>query len=126
MEVDRNTGAATLFNGLSDKDMVSYRIDSAKGALNTTNWLSITGNYDQNDGGELDNDDEWEILSQTKQLLREQDPLTGGANDGADFDNTFALGNIWTKSPFEDSQVTLTVLDQNLSGAAAFGARVLH
>ena len=46
--------------------------------------------------------------------LREQDPLAGGANDGADFDNTFALGNIWTKSPFEDSQVTLTVLDQNL------------
>ena len=115
MEVNRNTGAATLFNGLSTKDMIIYQVGSAKGALNGSNWLSVTDNYDQDDGGELDSDDQWEIVSQTNTLLREQDPIGQGAEDGGAFGNntTIPLGNIWTKSPFEDLQVTMTILDSN-------------
>jgi hypothetical protein len=113
LEIDRDTGAATLVNGLSAKDVVIFNIASAKGALNTTGWLSITENYDQDNGSEFDDDDVWEIVTETKTVLREQDPISSGANDGGVFDDDVPLGNIWTQSPFEDLQVTITILDEN-------------
>lgn len=118
MEVDRNTGAATLFNGLSAKNVVISQISSAQGALDPNNWLSITNNYDEDSGGhQFDSTDQWEIVSQTKGVLQEQDPLGQGAEDGGVFDSSFPvpLGNIWTKSPFEDLNVTLTILDENFA-----------
>lgn len=115
MEIDRNTGAAVLHNGLSTKNMIIYGISSPKGALNGNNWLSLTNNYDQNSGGSLDPNDEWMITSQTKTLLSEEDFLGQGAEDGAAIVKGAAiqLGNIWTKSPFEDLQFSMTILDSN-------------
>jgi hypothetical protein len=115
LEVDRDTGAATLFNGLSLKNAVIVDIGSAKGALDTTGWQSITNNFDSNDGGEFDVDDEWQITSQTPTLISEEDFIGQGSEDGGAFANgeTLPLGNLWTKSPFEDLTFTLTVLDAN-------------
>ena len=120
LEVDRNTGAATLNNTLSAKNMIIYQISSAKGALSQNNWLSITNNYDEDNGGSVDPNDQWEIVSQTNALLQEQDPIGEGAEDGAVFHNSIALGNIWHKSPIEDFQANVTVLD------ASFNEQVLQ
>jgi hypothetical protein len=115
LEVDRDTGVATLFNGLSTKDTITYQISSAKGAINSNSWTPITNNGDQDSGGTIDPDDNWEIVSQTRELLQEQDPVGQGAEDGVAFNNnaSIPLGNIWTKSPFEELVVTLTILDEN-------------
>ena len=111
MEVDRDTGSAKLVNDLSPKNMILYQIGSAKGALNSTGWAPITNNGDQDSGATIDPDDLWQINMQTNTNLSEQ-IQAGGAGNGAVFDSDdIPLGNIWTKSPFEDVQFTMTYLD---------------
>jgi hypothetical protein len=114
LEIDRDTGAATLFSSLSPRDMIVYEITSAKGALDPNGWTPIAENGDADSGMHIDPDDAWEVVSATQTNLREQIQLSGALN-GAVFDSAISLGDIWTKSPFEDSQITLTVFDENFA-----------
>ena len=109
MEVDRDTGAATLFNGLSPQEHDHLPVGSAKGALNGEQLAVITNNYDaRTTAASSMTTIHWEITyRRPPTLLREQDPHGSGAEDGGVFAMavTIPLGNIWTKSPFEDLHV---------------------
>lgn len=115
LRIDRDTGAATLSNSLSARNIVISEISSPSGALDPDMWTSIAGNYDSSSTGDgsVDPDDMWERTSETKTLLSELDPIGEGDDDGAVFDSDIDLGNMWTKSPYEDVQVTLTILDES-------------
>ena len=55
LTIDRTTGGMTLMNGSGTPiNITGYSITSAKGALNSTAWLSIANNYDGNSGGTVD------------------------------------------------------------------------
>ena len=94
----------------SPLQILGYSITSNAGALNSTNWRSITDNGDGNSGGTLDTDN-WIRLTEPngrRDLSEVEDPNgTNGftLNPGASLN----LGNnVWIKQPTED--VTAEVL----------------
>ncbi len=63
--VDRATGQVTLNSpGSLDIDLVGLRLRSPSGSLDTSDWLSITDNYDADSGAALDGDNAWLKLSE--------------------------------------------------------------
>ena len=116
LSINRDTGLATLKNTLSIKKLVGYTLNSTKGAITTANWNSIADHGDQDSGGSVDPSNTWSTVVTTKQQLNEMENA-GGPNPGAPFQNngTISLGNIWTKSPFEDYNANITYLDQNFN-----------
>jgi hypothetical protein len=115
LAINRGSGTAattmTLTNaGTAAINIIGYSIRSAGGTLNSNNWLSITDNYDGNDGAELDSDN-W---------IRFTDP--NGRTDLSEVENpngtngvilapsaSINLGNnVWIKHPTED--ITAEVL----------------
>lgn len=113
LTVDRATGVATLSNGKAPLDLVIYEITSAAGALDPAGWASIANTGDSNSGGSIDPDDVWIIDNNTTTVLGEQEPIDGGADDGASVGGPFSLGALWNVSPFEDLVMTGTYLDSN-------------
>lgn len=110
--INRDTGTAQFTNDLGSQNVVVYSIASAAGVLNPTGWSSIAATGDADSGGSVDADDVWSIDSETRTLLGEQDPLGGGGpDDGAPLVTSLPLGDIWTKSPFEDLTASITVFD---------------
>jgi hypothetical protein len=116
LTINRDTGAAILKNTLSVKKLVGYTINSTKGAITLANWNSITDHGDSDSGGSVDPSNTWSTIVTTSQQLNETENA-GGPNPGAPFQNngTISLGNIWTKSPFEDYTANITYLDQNFN-----------
>jgi len=110
LEVNRDTGAMRFINNGSTVNLVQYTVTSAAGTLAEGNWQSITDNGDQDSGGTIDPDDAWEIVTSTSVELQEQDPLTSGSNDGAQFSSEIPIGtDVWQKYYNEDVAANVLV-----------------
>ncbi len=109
LEVDRTTGDVTIVNDNASplQDVVGYRISSASGALDSTTWTSVTGNYDaaSNGGNESVDDSPWTVISDTPFEFNEA-PLSG---DGGMFGSTVDLGSAWIKGLEEDLQFSVLI-----------------
>jgi hypothetical protein len=115
--VNRSTGAITLTNqtGLT-KNLSSYSITSDFGALKTSNWLSITDNYDSGNPGpdQIDPAHAWSEISVLPVNLTEADPSTVGASLAAG--RTINLGNTWIQNPTEDIEFQYQSAGQTRTG----------
>ncbi len=125
LEVNRDTGAMTLVNtsGAAISNIESHSITSTVGGLDSTQWKTITGNYDS-PGGSVDSDDLWMVDSSTKTELGESmqtgngDPEDGGSlsiSQSVVLDvSTASTPGVWIQSPFEDVHMVL-----NLAGGVS-------
>ncbi len=116
LEIDRNSGSMKLVNstGSALSGLESVAISSSSGALDSSEWNSITDNYDNQAGpgdGSVDLDDDWQILSATTSLLSES-VISG---DGGDLSiaQEVLLGSDpnsgpWIQNPTEDLEAVLT------------------
>ena len=103
LTIDRTTGGMTLMNGSGTPiNITGYSITSAKGALNSTAWLSIANNYDGNSGGTVDSNNWIRLTAPNSRfdLSEVEDPEAGGAILAAS--QTINFGTAWFKYPFED------------------------
>ncbi|CAD7694869.1 unnamed protein product [Ostreobium quekettii] len=116
LEINRISGEAQLINSLSDESIISYSLSSAAGSLNPAGWTSIADTGDANSGGSIDADDIWTVTSATGNNLAEEEPVGGGGpDDGAPLGGGFSLGNVWSKSRFEDVTLSLTILNPDFT-----------
>ena len=111
--VDRDTGDIRLENvESSDLGIQGYSLQSAVGALDPTQWLSIADNYDAGSPGpdQIDPNDDWTELVATRAELSEAE-LAGG--DGASIagNASVMLGSgVWLQNPMEnDLQIEMTL-----------------
>ncbi|CAK9037553.1 Alpha-L-fucosidase (Alpha-L-fucoside fucohydrolase) [Durusdinium trenchii] len=122
--IDRDTQTLTLFNGTPDAiDVIGFSILSASGGLISSNWTSVTDNYDADSGPtsgvQIDADDNWLELVSSKTELGEIELNTRGSQDGGAIDGTpnpsipvvVDLGDVWLKSVYEDVQIELLRTD---------------
>ncbi|TWT35931.1 hypothetical protein KOR34_08280 [Posidoniimonas corsicana] len=114
LEIDRVTGEATLVNTLANERFYTYTLESAAGALNPVGWNSIADTGDSDSGGSIDPNDVWLETSSLPTNLSENEPIDGGGDDGALMGSGFSLGNIWSKSRFEDLTMQVTILEADL------------
>lgn len=113
LTIDRLTGEGVLSNDLSPLSMIVYSMTSTAGALDPVGWNSIAETGDVDNGGSIDPDDNWSILTQTVNELSETNPFEGaGPDDGVSVGADVPLGKVWEQSPFEDVQMTITYLDE--------------
>ncbi len=98
--VDRATGNATLNSpGSVDIDLVGLRLRSPSGSLDTSDWLSITDNYDADSGAsQLDADDTWLKLSEKAHDVSEATFGTSTVTAGQSLD----LGSLLVLGAAED------------------------
>jgi hypothetical protein len=112
--VNRTTGAVTLSSGTTTP-IFKYTLGSASGTLDPASVQPITQRLDAtyNGGnGTFDDDDAWEVLSNTAALIEEQDAIGEGADDGGSL-GTVALSASggWLKSFREDVTASIQVFD---------------
>ncbi len=106
LTINRATGNATLSNNIgSPINFIAYDIQSAKGSLNASNWVSVADAGDGNSGGSLDSNVWVEFSGPSAFSSLSEGELPGGngltlANGGS-----INLGNIWRKSPYEDVSI---------------------
>lgn len=108
--VDRDTGEFTLTNLQASFDMSSYSITSANGALNPANWNSIADNQDADSGGGFDPNDSWAKVTETNNELTESELIGDGGDLGS---VVLGSANAWTRSRFEDIEMTVEELLPN-------------
>ncbi len=108
--VDRDSGEVQIANNTgAPAELRGYSILSTAGSLNASQWTPITGNLDGDGDGSVDSEP-WAIVESTEFELSEGEAVAG--NGGAIGDGqTLSLGSLWTKSPFEDLQVQVQLLD---------------
>lgn len=125
--VDRDTGTFTLMNEGPAFDLVGISITSASGALDPENWLSVTENYDFDDGGSFDPDDEWQLAADgTPNALEELEVLNDGGQLGTGGTQTslqLGAAGAWTLSSYEDLVVSVDRLLPDFS-IETIGVRV--
>ena len=111
LEVDRITGVMKLKNttGTALSGLRSYSITSAAGALNATNWKSVTDFYDQSPGnGSVDIDGAWSKTSTTTGDLSEGVVGGNGGNLAINQEVILSMGSgPWIKGIYEDLEITL-------------------
>ena len=145
LEVDRDTGAMTLKNtsGAVINNIESYSITSESGALDSSQWKTIAGNYDDSVSGDgsVDSNDLWSVGSTTAFELSESmqtgnaDPEDGGTlsiGQNVELDLTpLSAPGTWLKNPGEDVHMVLTLaggetrtvsVDYIGNGGARFGS----
>ncbi len=72
LTIDRDTGRVVIRNDTASAvSIAGYSVLSSEGALNPSNWLSITENYDSNSGGDVDPNNEWFHLAANANELGE-------------------------------------------------------
>ncbi|WP_425395116.1 PEP-CTERM sorting domain-containing protein [Aeoliella sp.] len=116
------TGSITLRNSSGENvEIVGYTIRSASSALSETNWIPITGNYDDTPGtgdGSVDNDDVWTILSENTAPADLSETVFGftGPNTPGVLANgaTIDLGNAWVQNPTEDLVLELLLANGDI------------
>ena len=111
--VNRDTGIMTLENQTGETlDVLSYSITSASGAITPDSLTPITGNYDSSltGDGSFDNNDAWQITSSAGSLTEFGEASTGDAGSLLDAAQ-YNLGTAWTKSIYEDFEITVTLGD---------------
>src|SRR5690606_13884939 len=113
--VNRETGAMTLQNNTgSPLRITGYSILSPDGALDENNWTPIANNYDEGNGGPIDTDDSWTVLTAdgaTDNLSEAQ--FGGNPSDGGVLANgtLYNLGNAWFQNLSEDLSMELLLED---------------
>ncbi len=128
--VDRATGLLTLTNnGGVELAIKSITITSNAGALLPHQWKSVADNYDPTPGdGSVDSDGEWTILFSTPFQLKEAEEVAGDGGLLA-VDQVVDLGELWTKSRYEDLKLRVELVggeilqfDANFLGGPSGGA----
>lgn len=124
--VDRDTGTFTLMNAGPSRDVVGISITSASGALDPTKWLSVTANYDSDNGGSFDPDDPWTITFEEANNLEEVELVHDGGQLGTGGTQTslqLGAAGAWLLSTYEDLVVSVDLL-QDDSSIQTLGVRV--
>ncbi|MGL4512380.1 MAG: hypothetical protein ACRCT8_04760 [Lacipirellulaceae bacterium] len=111
LQINRATGEVRIVANESIQ-VGSYSVISDQfGSLSDPAWQSIAATGDSDSGGSRDPNDVWVELSPagSNSLLSEQDVAGGGANDGLSLTagQSYSLGNVWLKTPFEDMRFAL-------------------
>jgi hypothetical protein len=114
LTVNRDTGELSWSNpDVAAIGVQSYRLMSKKGAISPENFISISGNYDASGMGEIDDVDDWQIITMTNTHYSE-----GSLGDGGEFDaaSMFSAGNpgAWIKSIYEDFSIEAVLTDGTL------------
>lgn len=115
LTVNRDTGAMTLANDTgSATGIKSYSILSNIGAVNSTGFQTIAGNFDAPPGGNgsIDPNDDWQVTSAAgdRAFFREGSLGDGGTlGVGAQLDLKASGG--WIRSPVEDLKLSITLTD---------------
>lgn len=127
--IDRSTGEMTLSNDAGAVDVVYINIQSASGALDPNNWLSVTDNYDADSGGAFDPNDNWTIEVSTNQELSEVE-LSGNGGQlgmgGTLSDLQLGAAGAWTQSYHEDVVVSVQRLLSDGFTIEEFGVPVTY
>ena len=108
--IDRSTGAVSLAGSSQIDGVLGYTLSSAGGAFNTTNWTTITGNYDTPPGGDgsVDSDDTWNVVSDLNSNTELSEQAISG--DGGSIGTTpIDLGSPWIKTPVENVTASLLI-----------------
>jgi hypothetical protein len=132
LRVDRDDGSLILSNRTGSPVNISgYQLTSAFGGLAPANWVSITDNYDANNGGAVDGTNNWTRLTQAAAHgdLSEAD-LASGNGGALGHTQSINLGNAgaWIRNPNEDlvfqyiSSGTVVTGLVTFEDAAPFGA----
>jgi hypothetical protein len=119
LTVDRSTGEMTWTNNAgSPVDIEGYYLKSNGGAIDPSNLVSISDNYDSDDDGSIDGNDPWGFVSTTNTLYAEESTGDFGSFDAS---STTPAGDpgAWVKSIYEDLSVMVL-----LPGGATALARV--
>jgi hypothetical protein len=113
--INRDNGHLQLDNATGQNvQVVSYSVTSAAGALNPASWLSVSDNYDGDNGSEFDTDI-WEVSAPTlpypnaATVLTEAEDAAGGLSGGTLGAAGLDLGNAWIRTPTQDVQISLTL-----------------
>jgi hypothetical protein len=107
LSVNRATGNVTLMNQTSAAENISsYTITSEFEGLSTTNWVSITDNYDSGNPGpnQVDPAHAWTEGTTSFVEVTESEPSTVGASLAVG--RSVNLGNLWTVNPNQDLTFT--------------------
>jgi glucose/arabinose dehydrogenase len=125
LSIDRESGEILLENQTGNPlDVASYSITSASGAIDPSNIIAITGNYDASPSGNrsFDDDDAWQITSPSENPFQFSEETTGDAGTlAAGSSLLLSAGGGWTQSIYEDLQLSLTLADgSNLPGIVEF------
>jgi hypothetical protein len=121
LTVNRNTGELTLVNSSGSAiDFIGYAITSPKGAIDPSDMIPITGHYDipiPPGDGSIDNNNSWEITSNTNANFGEESTGDKGTLAAA---ATISLGDTgaWVQSIYEDWSLQITLAN----GTTATGA----
>jgi hypothetical protein len=111
LQVDRISGETKLINttGTALSGLRSYSITSATGALNPTNWRSVTDFYDQAPGnGSVDPDGAWAKTSTTAVNLSEGVVGGNGGNLAINQEVILSMGSgPWIQGIYEDLEIVL-------------------
>ncbi len=115
LTIDRATGATTLSSATPLMGLIGYTLTSSAGAFESETWTTVATNYDapSNGGdGSVDPDDSWTVSSSTAARLAETISDTTPGDGGVVGATPIDLGQLWSRSPFEDVVGTL-ILDDN-------------
>lgn len=118
LTVDRASGAISLTNvGPSPANIKGYSITSEVGALESSGWRPIAGNYDGSGPGDgsVDDDDTWTQLSTPGSGIDLSEFEFGGDGGTLAVSQTVQLslpgGGAWGKSPTEDIELEVSLAD---------------
>lgn len=124
LEVNRDTGEFTLVNMQASIDLVAYNITSASGVLDPNSWYSIHEFQDSDctvNCTPFDTDDPWAIDVDndpaTSFIFSEGEGLNDGGQLGVGGTTSLQLGlaGAWTRSSYEDLQMTIEQLNPDFS-----------
>lgn len=118
LTVDLASGAITLTNtGTAPASIKGYSITSEVGALETSGWQSIAGNFDGSGpgNGSVDSDDNWTRLTTPNSGTDLSEFEFGGDGGTLAASQSIALslpgGGAWGKSTSEDLKLEVTMTD---------------
>lgn len=108
--VSRVTGEISLVNPSdSSAAIAGYSINSTSGALLPGNWHSIANNYDASEGGPIDSNNNWTIISSTTGSLAEGEFIGDGGSLNAG--QVLSLGLAW--DPFRAQDLTVSIVGED-------------
>lgn len=118
--IDRDTGQLSINNATGQNvQVVSYSVTSPAGALKPGSWLSVSENYDGDDGSEFDTH-LWNVTAPTMPFpsaaatLSEAEDASGGSSGGTLGAGGLNLGNTWIRTPTQDVQISLTLANASV------------
>lgn len=119
--INRETGVIALTNVSGEAiSLTSVTINSPFGAINPNALTPITGHYDIDGNGDVDDNDAWAVISAAGSHTTFQEESTGDAGAiGMDETITFSMPGGWIPSPTEDLLVSIELEGGQLLNFAA-------